>query len=126
MSTHIKYLRSLASFTILLASLLLDTRLSDEHKGAIEMMLKITKIQESRRDVLIKLEGKITDQWAVLLDEECRSYLRQKKAVHLDCSHVDFIDARGVEVLNNLPQTQVHLMSAPGFITELLQIGGRS
>jgi len=90
------------------------------------MMLKITKIQESRRDVLLNLEGKITDQWADLLDGECRSYLRQRKAVHLDCSHVDFIDARGVEVLNNLRQTQVNLMSAPGFITELLQIGGRS
>ena len=89
-------------------------------------MLKITKIQESRRDVLLNLEGKITDQWADLLDGECRSYLRQRKAVHLDCSHVDFIDARGVEVLNNLRQTQVNLMSAPGFITELLQIGGRS
>jgi anti-anti-sigma regulatory factor len=92
----------------------------------MEMMLKITKIQESRSDVLIKLEGKITDQWAALLDGECRSYLLQKKAVHLDCSHVDFIDARGVEVLNNFPQKQVNLMSAPGFITELLQIGGRS
>ena len=90
------------------------------------MMLKITKIQESRRDVLLNLEGKITDQWADLLDGECRSYLRQRKAVHLDCSHIDFIDARGVEVLNNLRQTQVNLMSAPGFITELLQIGGRS
>lgn len=59
------------------------------------MMLKITKNQESRRDVLIKFEGKITDQWAALLDGECRSYLQQKKAVHLDCSHADFIDARG-------------------------------
>jgi anti-anti-sigma regulatory factor len=90
------------------------------------MMLKITKVQESRSDVLIKLEGKIMDQWAALLDGECRSYLRQKKAVHLDCSHVDFIDARGIEVLNNFPQTQVNLMSAPGFVTELLQIGGKS
>ncbi|MEO7860105.1 MAG: hypothetical protein ABIU05_06615 [Nitrospirales bacterium] len=90
------------------------------------MMLKITKIQESRRDVLIKLEGKITDQWAVLLDGECRLYFRQEKSVHLDCSHVDFIDARGVEVLNNFPQTQVHLISAPGFVTELLRIRDRS
>lgn len=90
------------------------------------MMLKITKIQESRRDVLIKLEGKITDQWAALLDGECRAYLLQEKSVHLDCSHVDFIDARGVDILNNLPRTQVSLMSAPGFITELLQIGDRS
>jgi ABC-type transporter Mla MlaB component len=125
-SFYIKHLRCHARYVISLALLLLYTRSSDEHKGVMEMMLKITTIQESRNDVLIKLEGKITDQWAALLDGECRAYLRQKKAVHLDCSHVDFIDARGVEVLNNLPQTQVNLMSAPGFITELLQIGGRS
>ena len=90
------------------------------------MMLKITKIQESRSDVLLKLEGKITEQWAALLDGECRVLLREKKAVYLDCSKVDFIDARGVEVLNSLPRTQVILMGAPGFVTELLQIGGQS
>ena len=90
------------------------------------MMLKITKIQESRSDVLLKLEGKITAQWAALLDGECRSLLRQEKTVHLDCANIDFIDARGVEVLNNLPRMQVTLMSAPGFVTELLQIGARS
>ena len=90
------------------------------------MMLKITKIQESRSDVLLKLEGKITAQWAALLDGECRVLLREQKAVHLDCSHVDFIDARGVEVLNNFPQSQVTLMSAPVFVMELLRIRGRS
>jgi ABC-type transporter Mla MlaB component len=109
-----------------MASLLLYLWSSYEQGGAMEMMLKITTIQESRSDVLIKLEGKITDQWAALLDGECRSYLRQKKAVHLDCSHVDFIDARGIKVLNNFPRTQVNLMSAPGFVTELLQTGGKS
>ena len=46
--------------------------------------------------------------------------------MHLDCSHVDFIDAKGVEVLNSLPRTQVTFMSAPGFVTELLEMGGRS
>jgi anti-anti-sigma regulatory factor len=89
-------------------------------------MLKITKIQESGSDVLLKLEGKVTEQWAALLDGECRLFLRQKKAVYLDCSHVDFIDAKGIQVLNNFPRKQVTLMSAPGFVTELLQIGGRS
>ena len=89
-------------------------------------MLKITKIQESGSDVLLKLEGKITVQWAALLDGECRSFLRQKKSVYLDCSNVDFVDAKGVEVLNNFPRTQITLMSTPGFVTELLQIGGQS
>lgn len=89
-------------------------------------MLKITTIQESANDVLLKLEGKITEQWAALLDGECRSYLRKKKAVHLDCSHVEYIDARGVEVVTNLPRQHVTLMSAPAFVTELLQTGGQS
>ncbi len=90
-------------------------------------MLKITKIQESGSDVLLKLEGKITAQWAALLDGECRSFLRQKKLVYLDCSHVDFIDATGSGSREELPsRTQVTLMSAPGFVTELLQIGGQS
>ena len=90
------------------------------------MMLKITKIQESKRDVLLKLEGKITAEWAGLLDGECRVLLQEKKVVHLDCSHVDFIDARGVEVLRDLAQTHVILMSVPGYVKGLLQIGGRS
>lgn len=89
-------------------------------------MLKITKIQESGRDVLLKLEGKITDQWAALLDGECRAHLRKKKAVYLDCSNVEYIDGRGVEVLNAFPQSHVTVMSAPALVTELLQIGGRS
>ena len=89
-------------------------------------MLKITKIQESERDVLFKLEGKITEQWAALLDGECRAYLRKQKAVFLDCSHVDYIDGRGVEVFNAFPRSHVTLMSAPALMTELLQFGGRS
>ena len=89
-------------------------------------MLKITRVQESRRDVLLKLEGKITEQWAALLDGECRAYLRKDKAVFLDCSHVDYIDGSGVEVLNAFPHSHVTLVSTPSFVTELLQIGGRS
>jgi ABC-type transporter Mla MlaB component len=109
-----------------LVSLLLYIRSTDVHKGAAETMLKITKIQETRSDVLLKLEGKITAEWAALLDGECRSLLQQEKTVHLDCSNVDFIDAMGIEVMNNLLRTQVTLMSAPGYVTELLEIGDRS
>ncbi len=98
----------------------------DDSKGDRKAMLKITTIQESGKDVLLKLEGKITAQWAALLDGECRSFLRQKKLVYLDCSQVDFIDQRGVDVVNNLLPARVTLISAPGFVTELLQIGGQS
>jgi hypothetical protein len=46
--------------------------------------------------------------------------------VFLDCSHVDYIDGRGVEVLNAFPHSHVTLMSAPALMTELLHLGGRS
>ncbi len=89
-------------------------------------MLKITKLHETPSQVLLKLEGKITAQWASLLDGECRVYLRQCQALRLDCTGVDFVDAKGVEVLRSLPLDTVTLIGTPAFVAELLEIGGRS
>ena len=89
-------------------------------------MLKITKVQENGRTVRLRLEGKVTAQWAALLDGECRSFLRHGKKVVLDCAGVDFLDEQGIDVLRHLPLKYVTLISAPGFVTELLQTGGRS
>ena len=89
-------------------------------------MLKITKTELNGSRMVLRLEGKITGQWAELLDRECRAELRKVKSIELNCARVDFLDEKGVEVLKNLPREQVTLISAPGYVTELLQIGGRS
>lgn len=89
-------------------------------------MLKITKVKETGTTVVLKLEGKVTDQWAALLDGECRSFLRNGKTLLLDCAAVNFLDQRGVDVLRNLPLQHVTLTGAPGFVMELLETGGRS
>jgi len=89
-------------------------------------MLKITKVQENGRTVRLKLEGKVTAQWAALLDGECRSFLRRGNMVLLDCAGVDFLDEQGIDVLHHFPLKDVTLINAPGFVTELLQTGGRS
>jgi len=89
-------------------------------------MLKITKTDMNGSRLVLKLEGKITGQWAELLDAECRAELRNRTSLELDCAGVDFLDDKGVEVLRNLPRKQVTLISAPGYVTELLHIGGRS
>jgi len=89
-------------------------------------MLKITKTDMNGSRLVLKLEGKITGQWAELLDAECRAELRNRTSLELDCARVDFLDEKGVEVLRNLPRKQVTLISAPGYVTELLHIGGRS
>lgn len=89
-------------------------------------MLKITKTQESPRDVRLVLEGKVAAQWAALLDGICRAHLREHKTVQLDCEHVDYIDASGVDVLKNFPRRRVTVTHAPGFITQLLKNGDPS
>lgn len=89
-------------------------------------MLKITKVEENGTTVVLKLEGKVTEQWATLLDVECRAFLRNQKTLLLDCAGVNFLDARGVDVLRNLPVHDVTIIGAPGIVTELLRTGGQS
>ena len=86
-------------------------------------MLKITITRETVGEVHLILEGKIAEQWAALLDGVCRSHLRKHQTVQLDCAHVEFVDAGGVEVLRNLPLRDVKLVRAPKFITQLLSEG---
>ena len=88
-------------------------------------MLKITTIAEHAEGVRLRLEGKITAQWTTLLDGICRAHLARQQAVELDCAHVDFIDARGVDVLNELTRGDVVLQRAPSFITQMLKSGGQ-
>ncbi len=89
-------------------------------------MLKITKTETNGSRVILKLEGKITARWAALLDQECRAALRRRRAIELDCASVDFLDENGVAVLRRLPRKRVTLMNVSGYLTELLQSGGRS
>jgi hypothetical protein len=41
-------------------------------------MLKITTMEDDGTMVVLKLEGKVTEQWAALLDGECRAFLRHR------------------------------------------------
>jgi anti-anti-sigma regulatory factor len=89
-------------------------------QGAVKM-LRITKVENNGAPVTLKLEGKVSDQWAALLDGECRSLLSHRKEVCLDLSGVNFMDAGGVKVVKSLPRQQVRIVNAPGFIEELLK-----
>lgn len=89
-------------------------------------MLKITKMEEKEMSVLLKLEGKITAQWAALLEVECRAFLRNHKTLLLDCAEVNFLDAQGVDVLRSFPSNKVIIIGAPEIVTELLRTGGQS
>lgn len=84
-------------------------------------MLRITKLEDNGAPVTLKLEGKVSDRWAALLDRECRSLLRHRRDVRLDFSGVSYVDAVGVEVVKSFPRQQVRIVNAPHFIEELLK-----
>lgn len=87
-------------------------------------MLRITKIENNGAPVTLKLEGNVSDQWAALLEGECRLLLRHRKDLRLDFSGVNFMDASGVEVVKSLPRQHVQIINAPSFIQELLEKRG--
>jgi anti-anti-sigma regulatory factor len=89
-------------------------------------LFKFTTIEETGTTVLLKLEGKVTEQWAALLDGECRAFLNNRQTLMLDCAGVNFLDARGVDVLRNLRLNNVTILGAPEIVTELLRTGGQS
>jgi anti-anti-sigma regulatory factor len=86
-------------------------------------MLRITTSREDAHGVYLKLEGKIVAQWSALLEDVCEAYLRKGKAISLDCSSVDFIDAAGIAVIRSFP-ARIELTAAPEFLVEMLQSGG--
>jgi anti-anti-sigma regulatory factor len=109
-----------------MALLLLNTRASTETQTEDGAMLKITKMEENATTVVLKLEGKVTEQWAALLEGECVAFLQNQKTLLLDCAGVNFLDAQGVDVLRKLRLNEVTIIGAPGIVTELLQTGGQS
>lgn len=90
------------------------------------MKFKIAKVAESEHGVRLSLEGMVTHPNASHLQAVCSDYLRQHKQVELECADIDFVDAKGVAVLNDFPRRQVTLLHAPQFVQRLLRRGDPS
>lgn len=84
-------------------------------------MLRITKIAENGTPVTLKLEGKIHADWVSLLEQECRTLIRQRREALLDFSAVTYMDTQGVELVRSLPARTFRIVNAPAFIEELLE-----
>jgi anti-anti-sigma regulatory factor len=83
-------------------------------------MLRITKINGNEATVTLKLEGQIVSDWVRELERECRVALAQGRRVHLDFTHVTFVDERGCASLRNLVSDQLDIVQCPALIRSLL------
>ena len=88
-------------------------------------MLRITPIADDGRTVRLKLEGRIHEDWARLLEQECERLACAHRLVLLDFSDVSFIDPPGVQAIRRIPNGHVRIINCPALIADLLQQGDR-
>ena len=87
-------------------------------------MLRITLLEEAPARATLRLEGSVAAEWASLLENECLSLLRIRRAVRLDLSGVGFVDRAGVETLGRLARAGVDIRCRPGVVASVLRAEG--
>jgi hypothetical protein len=88
-------------------------------------MLRITRVESFEGMPTLRFEGKLQGVW---VDEMRAAYeaLRTELApVGLDLSAVTFIDAPGVELLENLIRQGAKVTALSGFVAEVLDVRHR-
>jgi hypothetical protein len=85
-------------------------------------MLRITADHDGDRSCL-RLEGRLVGPWIAELAAVVEQH--DPGLLVLDLARLQFVDAAGLDLLTDLQQRGVVLLSASPFITHLLQAHGR-
>ena len=83
-------------------------------------MLKITRLSHKGRGLTIKLEGELLGAWVVAAREACAT--RGSGPRRLDLAAVTYVDAAGVQLLQDLVAQGVEIAACSGFVGALLHL----
>ena len=84
-------------------------------------MLKITRIVQSRNELMLQLDGRVTGPWVDLLRESAQSVLDEGVGLSVDLKNVYFIDCEGIALLKILISRGVKPINAPLFVVEQIK-----
>jgi len=84
-------------------------------------MLKITRVKESKKEITLRLDGRVAGQWIELLRESTESALEEGLQLTLDLKNICFIDCEGLALIKNLMGRRVQQVNAPLFVAEQLR-----
>ena len=84
------------------------------------MTLKITEIENGTHGKHLRLEGKIADGDASVL-ERALGRLGGEESITVDLSGVSFIDAEGLSIVNRFKREGVNLIGADFFIRTVIE-----
>lgn len=85
-------------------------------------MLKVTVVESSSEAVRLRVEGRLTGRWIEELRRTCELHaLSDGMRLTLDLADVSFADAAGIELLKDLRNRLVTLLSPSSFVAEQLK-----
>ena len=87
-------------------------------------MIRITVATQTPREVVLKVEGYISEHTVDVLRAEGECWLQDKERLVLELSGVRFIDATGMALLRGWRGEKLRLHGASRFIRALLERGG--
>ena len=88
------------------------------------MVLRITRDDETASGVKLRLDGRLVEPWASLVEQECSSALRSARAVTVDLSGVAFVDRTGIEALGRLDRAGVAIRGCSDLVASILAADG--
>jgi hypothetical protein len=83
-------------------------------------MLRISRIESSTGDVILRLEGKLIGPWVNELKSCCAIVCNEGRRLSLDMTDVLYTDWRGLALLRTLQESNVALAGCTPFLSEEL------
>lgn len=85
-------------------------------------MLRISEVETSNHELMLKLEGRIAGPWIDEVRKICERFLSEGRGIRLKMTDVSFVDRAGVTLLLNLARRGVALEECSPFIAEELKV----
>ena len=86
-------------------------------------MLRISRIESSPGEVILRLEGSLIGPWVDELRRSCAAVCNNGRQLSLDLTEVLFADSKGLALLRTLRRSNVGLAGGSPFLTEQLNRG---
>ena len=85
-------------------------------------MLMIKRIDENDGKPTLKLEGKLQGPWVEVLRNVCEEGSSAADGFRLDLAAVTFVDAAGLDYLQELVRGGISIVASSGFVAALLEL----